>query len=171
MIRCPYCSRENIAAANNCSNCGIALTADAVSRGPLSNVPPFTNSGSNASPPQARQTFGPPPAPTFQPPSSQTGQTFGPPPELTFHSPGSQAMQAPAPQTMQPPIRKMGEVPTEKRVSLRRAFAGYGIPLNHHSFLLPRKEVEASNVLLKITEILRKRNPSFQLRGETLREL
>lgn len=53
---------------------------------------------------------------------------------------------------------------------MRRAFAGYGIPVKHRSFLLPREGVEASMVLQEIGEILHKRYPSLQILFATLRE-
>jgi hypothetical protein len=89
---------------------------------------------------------------------SQTGQPFGPPP-FEPAEPGFQAQAIQTAQPLSPPILPYGS--KGSGITVRRAFAGYGIPLNHRSFLLPRKQVAAGELLSKIGEILSKRNPSF----------
>jgi hypothetical protein len=64
----------------------------------------------------------------------------------------------------------MGTVSSQMMISARRAFAGHGIFLRHRSFVLPRKDAQADNVLQTIGDVLSKRNPSFQLSGKHLCE-
>jgi len=156
MVRCPYCSRENVAGATTCGICGNALTPGTTSHG----LPPATlassNLSGNISAPQAQvfQTIAPPPAPTYQQPTSQQ----------LASQPGG------------PRILPMGTKPQQMTgaISLRRAFAGHGVFLKHNSWLLPRnnpnEEVEAGKVLIAVANILRQRNTSFQLKAENLRE-
>lgn len=147
--------------------------------------PPTPDLPFQPSEPQASEMFPPASNPTTVPPSeSQPNQMLTPMPDLPFQSAESQIseMFSPAPDLPFPPstprpaeaqtgpILPLDKTSARMVIAMRRAFAGYGIPVKHRSFLLPRAGVEASRVLHEIGEILHKRYPSLQSSEENLRE-
>ena len=143
-LLCSQCAHENPDHSTFCIRCGNRLQSSGQSynTGPTSNpsFPTFEVAGPTAS----SSTFLSPP-----PPISSYNQSSALP--NSPYAPASQSAYASSPYPMQ-----MGT--GQGQVSLRRAFAGYGTLVYHHSWLLSGGSEQAANARSTILDILRQRN-------------
>lgn len=184
MIHCPYCLYKNVAHVTICGNCKSVLPVETPSHKILSYTSPSPDSDDDVLASYSSQTAISSSNLAFQAPIYQVNRMTISSMKRTPHPSEAQAseMLPPAPDPSLPPsnlrpveaqtVRTIPMSTTTARmvISKRRAFAGYGIPIKHRSFLLPREGVEASRVLQEIGAILHTRYPSLQILFAAQRE-
>lgn len=133
-IRCTACLRENPDTVTYCRHCGNALSAPS---GASFSSSQSGRSGASAASAGAYYSQVPPQhSPAGSSSSSQPFQTFAQQPSTGKH-----------------PIAQMG-TPTSALIGNRHAFAGYGIPANHQSWLLSRQAARADDVFSTVMSIM-----------------
>jgi hypothetical protein len=152
-LPCPQCSQVNFDQATSCIQCGFQLPATDRAKRSFSRLPAINKV---SSPGLSSLT------PVPFPPQSQ-GESLPPPQNPPFFS--SPAMQEPVMQTVAtqepvaPPLAASGTMPSAFSLerglgSLRRAFAGYGKVITHHSWLLNDQHAQANEVRRAINEMI-----------------
>ena len=146
-ITCPQCSHINPDNSGFCVRCGNSLTQT----GQFSSTSSSPSQSSFLSPPPATPTspYSTPSAPSF-PPSNQS-PAF--PPDRTSLPPQQW------PTTMQPPPPPGTPMGAGQGLgSIRRAFAGFGSLVMHHSWLLTGDHAQALAIRSSVRDKLRQRN-------------
>lgn len=138
---CPQCSYENPDQSSFCVRCGNRLQPS----GQSGNSPMATYSPGMASAPPNAVSYSP------------FAQSYLPPPTQTPPAQQSWAPNATSPTGY--PLPSPAQMGTGQGLaSIRRAFAGRGTLIMHHSWLLDGKHVEADSVRTAIKEMLQQRN-------------
>jgi hypothetical protein len=144
-LLCPQCAYENPDQSGFCVRCGNRLSSNGQpsNTGPVSSqsLPTYAGTGFG-SPAPSQPAYSPPPISSYGPSASSP---YAP------YTPASQS----APPSGAYPIQ-MGA--GQGQVALRRAFAGYGTLILHHSWLINGGSEQASNARSVILDILRQRN-------------
>ncbi|MEO8973704.1 MAG: hypothetical protein ABI406_19105 [Ktedonobacteraceae bacterium] len=165
---CPHCSRPNPENSVFCVGCGnrvpqsgqIANTGTGIN----ASLPTLQSQGSGPTTLTPQPSYGPSPSSTYpgsapypstsspqystgsNPPTYAPGGSSSPPP----YTPGTSSMPPPATQWSSaavappPPASQFGS--TQALASVRRAFAGHGQLIMHHSWLLPGDQAQAMAV-------------------------
>lgn len=140
MTRCPQCAYENPEQSSFCVRCGNRLSTNGQpsNAGSISSqsLPTYAAMGAPAA---SAPSYSPPPTPSYNPPT-------GP-----FYTPASQSAPPSAALSTQ-----MGT--GQGQASIRRAFAGYGTLIFHHSWLVNGGAAQANTVRSTISDIIRQRN-------------
>ena len=157
-ILCSQCAHENPDQSTFCIRCGNRLQSNGQSSntGPSSSqsLPPYA--ATVASVPPSLAYAPPPPIPPYSSPSSASS--------YLSHAPASQGA---APISSYPIQMGTGQ----GQGSLRRAFAGYGTLIFHHSWLISGGSEQTANARATILDILRQRNiPGFNVNPQKLME-
>lgn len=152
-LLCPQCAHSNPDQSTFCIRCGSRLpsSGQSFSTGPTasSSFPPYAAGAAASSGP-----------PAYTPPSN-------PPPSYSQPPGSSYLSYAPASPAAYP--AQMGTA--QGQVSLRRAFAGYGTLVVHHSWLVSGGSEQAANARNTILDILRQRNiPGLTVNPQKLME-
>lgn len=138
-IICSQCSYENPDQSGFCVRCGTRLQPTAQ---PVSSTIPAYSPATAAAPPTAAASYSPP---TYaQPPITQV-----PFPQQSW-APNS------APPAAYPPPAQMGT--GQGLASIRRAFAGRGTLITHHSWQLDGKQKDAASLLTAVNDMFHQRN-------------
>lgn len=168
-IICPNCSHANPDQSSFCVKCGNRFsTMDQVGPAP-SNLP----------------------LPSYYPAQAPTPPPYSPPANQPYESPSNLSWQAPASPSF-PPASSAPSSPSPSQwastpaapsaypaqmgtgqglASIRRAFAGHGTLIMHHSWLLDGKQTQAISVLTAIRDMLAQRNyAGLNVRPERLTE-
>jgi hypothetical protein len=163
-IRCPQCSQVNPDQSGFCLSCGSRLQLTGQSQ-PTSNspsLPTFAGDVSNSPPsypPSSPFTTGPSSAPPSFPASAGSA-----PPSFPTASQWQTGMVAPP-----PPGTQMGTA--QGMASIRRAFAGHGTLVAHHSWLLSGYHAHAGAVHDATRDKLQQRGiAKLKITPETLME-
>lgn len=156
-LLCSQCAHENPDQSTFCIRCGNRLQSSGQSSnaGPSSSssLPPYAMGATASSSPTYMPLSNPPPS--YSQPSGSSYLSYSP----------AGASAAPA-----------GAYPTQMgtgqgQVSIRRAFAGYGTLIFHHSWLVNGGSEQAVNTRATILNILRQRNiPGLSVNQQKLME-
>lgn len=142
-LLCSQCAQENPDQSTFCIRCGNRLQSNGrpFNTGPTSSqsLPPYAATGTPVS---SSSAYSPPSIPPYSQSSASQYLSYAPASQSAARS-GSYPIQ-------------MGT--GQGQVSLRRAFAGYGTLIFHHSWLINGGCEQAANARATILDILRQRN-------------
>lgn len=153
-LLCSQCAYQNPDSSIFCVRCGNRLPANGQpsNTGPVSSQSLPTYVGMEVgSPGSSAPAYAPPPLPGYSQPSSPSGSIgYG----NASYSPYTPASQSAALSGASPIQMGTGQ----GQASIRRAFAGHGILIAHHSWLVSGGAEKAANASSTILNILRQRN-------------
>jgi hypothetical protein len=132
---CPRCSHLNSPQATTCEYCKSSLLSPPPSSRPSISLPGIPNH------------------PPFPDPHNSNSYSMGQAPQGS--SPGGQTMQFAQATFPEPAPPQMGMAPASSPTtigSFRRAFAGYGTVITHHSWLIDSQQAEAGKIRWEIEQ-------------------
>ena len=189
---CPYCSRSNPEMSVFCVGCGNRILQSGQNTGPgtgtNASLPTVQSQGMSPTALTPQSSYGSPPSSTYpnsapsypssaqpsystgsNPPTYAPGGSSSPPPYPTSSVPPSPTQWSSAAVAPPPPASQFGS--SQSLASLRRAFAGHGQLIMHHSWLLPGDQAQTMAVRHGIqTKIEQRKIPQLMLTAGKLTE-